>query len=157
MTSIESSNPVDFGSADTLEDLKDSIQSSGYDPSQRDGDGNTALHCAAIAGNMAVVRFLLEECRLNHLSLNKHQHSLLHLAAAHGHLELVHYLMKDKHLHPLSPDIHSWTPVHYAIAAGHLNIVKLFSDRKEIIQSLKICFKLQRENVYIDESCNWNK
>ena len=86
---------------------------------------------------MAVVRFLLKESHLHHLSLNKHQHSLLHIAAAHGHLELVHYLIKDKHLHPLSPDIHGWTPVHYAIAAGHLDVVKLFSEKKEILEVLK--------------------
>ena len=85
---------------------------------------------------MAVVRFLLKERNLHHLSLNKHHHSLLHLAAAHGHLELVHYLIKDKHLHPLSPDIHGWTPVHYAIAAGHLDVVKLFSEKKEILEVL---------------------
>ena len=45
--------------------------------------------------------------------------------------------MMDKHLHPLSPDIHGWTPAHYAIAAGHLDVVKLFSEREEVLESLK--------------------
>ena len=137
MTTIKSTDYFHQNKIKSLHVLRQSIKDSDYDPSQRDGDGNTALHCATIEGNMAVVRFLLEECQLHHLSLNKHQHSLLHLAAAHGHLELVHYLMKDKDLHPLSPDIHGWTPVHYAIAAGHLDIVKLFSEREEVLKSLK--------------------
>ena len=97
---------------------------------------------------MAVVRFL-EDCHLHYLSLNKHQHSLLHLAAAHGHLELVHHLMNDEHLHPLSPDIHGWTPVHYAIAAGHLDIVKLFSEREEVLESLKRSVIKYKEVYYI--------
>ena len=132
----------------SLKALKESFQDSDYNPSQRDDDGNTALHCAAIEGNMAVVRFLLEECHIHRLSLNRHQHSLLHLAAAHGHLELVHYLMMDKHLHPLSPDIHGWTPVHYAIAAGHLDVVKLFSEREEVLESLKTSVIKNKEIYY---------
>ena len=117
--------------------LKKQIKDSNYHPSLRDGDGNTALHVAAIEGNMAVVRFLLKESHLCHLSLNKHEHSLLHLAAAHGHFELANYFMKDKHLHLLSQDIHGWTPVHYVIGAGHLDLVKLYSESEEVLESLK--------------------
>ena len=99
MTTIKSADFFHHRYMKSLQALKQGFEDSGYDPSQRDDDGNTALHSAAIEGNMVEVRFLLEECRLHHLFLNKHQHSLLHLAAAHGHLELVHYLIKDKHLH----------------------------------------------------------
>ena len=148
MTTIESTNIFHQNKIKSLQVLKQSIKDSCYDPSQKDDEGNTALHCAAIEGNMAVVRFLLEECHLHHLSLNKHHHSLLHLAAAHGHVQLVHYLMKDKHLHPLSSDIHGWTPVHYAIAADHLYVVKLFSEREEVLESLKRSVINNKEAYY---------
>ena len=126
MTTIESAEFFHHRYMKRLQALKQGFEDSGYHPSQRDDDGNTALHSTAIESNMVEVKFLLEEFHFHHLSFNKHQHSLLHLAAAHGHLQLVDYLVKDKHLHPLSPDIHGWTPAHHAIAAGHLDAVKLF-------------------------------
>ena len=149
MTTINSTYFFHQNKIKSLQVLRQSTKDSDYDPSQRDDDGNTALHCAALEGNMAVVRFLLEECHLSHLGLNRHQHSPLHLAAAHGHLELVHYLMKDNDLHLLSPDMNGWTPVHYAIAAGHLDIVKLFSEREKVLQSLKKSVIKDKENIII--------
>ena len=53
MTTIKSNK---FFIQDTLTAYKYFTGSgSGYDPSQREDDGNTALCCAAIEGNMAVV------------------------------------------------------------------------------------------------------
>ena len=60
MATTKSSDLLHQNNMKSLQTLSQSIKDSSYDPNQRDDDGNTALHCATIEGNIAVVRFLLE-------------------------------------------------------------------------------------------------
>ena len=41
------------------------IQNDNFDPMEKDQNGDTALHCAAEGGNLAVLKFLIEESSLN--------------------------------------------------------------------------------------------
>jgi len=50
LTSIKNTLLLHQNNIKSIQILKESIKNSGYDPSQRDDDDNTALHCAAIEG-----------------------------------------------------------------------------------------------------------
>ena len=89
--------------------------------------GDTCLHLAAIRGNIAIVKYLLEDCEYDPNVLNEEGKTILHIAAVQKNFALVRYLVTDKHRDPhIHRDIYGWSPFHYACASGDLDIIQFF-------------------------------
>ena len=107
--------------------------------------GLTALHTAAISGDLNLLKYFTEDHQLSinaasAESKDENCTTSLHWAAQHGHLHIVEYLVEDQLINPLLLDGRSRTPLHAACAGGHLNTVKYLVDKgrtNEIIKDVK--------------------
>ena len=80
------------------EDLK-------LNPEQRDGDGHTALQTAVLAGNLEIVKYLIEEQHANTQVIDQRGgYTLLHLAVISGNLDVVQYIMDHTQVDPEAKD-----------------------------------------------------
>ena len=80
------------------EDLK-------LNPEQRDGDGHTALQTAVLAGNLEIVKYLIEEQHANTQVIDQRGgYTLLHLAVISGNLDVVQYIMNHTQVDPEAKD-----------------------------------------------------
>ncbi|XP_069186277.1 uncharacterized protein [Procambarus clarkii] len=78
----------------------------------RDEDGYTPLHLATIAGNRAVVKYLLTK-GADVKSLDNEKHTAVHWATVCGEVDILDLLI-DAGGDPSTPDIHGAYPLHYA-------------------------------------------
>ncbi|CAH0384964.1 unnamed protein product [Bemisia tabaci] len=77
-----------------------------------DEDGYTALHLVVIAGNSALLRFLISR-RADVNKLDNERHSIVHWATVCGEVEALEIVL-GAGANPSTPDIHGGYPVHYA-------------------------------------------
>nr|XP_027223762.1 serine/threonine-protein phosphatase 6 regulatory ankyrin repeat subunit A-like [Penaeus vannamei] len=78
----------------------------------RDEDGYTPLHLATIAGNKAVVKYLISK-GADISALDNEKHTVIHWATVCGEVELLELLI-EAGANPSTPDIHGAYPLHYA-------------------------------------------
>jgi ankyrin repeat protein len=82
----------------------------------------SALRIAAVRGNVAVARILLNAGAEVNWSSPEYMGTALHLAAEYGHLDMVRLLI-DSGATLDSPAENNFTPLHYAAQEGHQTIV----------------------------------
>ena len=101
-----------------LETVKFLTEEKRLDPLQEDKDGRNAIYCAAWGGQLAVLKYFIEEQGHNPASPSSTGRlagwTPLHVAARFNHLELVQYLITEQHVDPMCQTEHGDTPLHKA-------------------------------------------
>eukprot|EP01098_Paradermamoeba_levis_P002605 TRINITY_DN1301_c0_g1_i2.p1 TRINITY_DN1301_c0_g1~~TRINITY_DN1301_c0_g1_i2.p1 ORF type:complete len:233 (-),score=28.95 TRINITY_DN1301_c0_g1_i2:383-1081(-) len=95
--------------------------SSGIDPSTKDANGTSALHVAAVGGQLEVVKFLVA----TGADLNPGCCTPIHWACDGGHLEIVKFLASS------GADLSAFCGqevLHHAVGNGNLEIVKFLTS-----------------------------
>ncbi|XP_023331663.1 transient receptor potential cation channel subfamily A member 1 homolog isoform X2 [Eurytemora carolleeae] len=109
----------------TLDDLK--VGNIKID--SKDEQKNTCLHLSAVHGHDHILKFLLDNSKLNLKAFNREQMTALHFACK-GETQCVKVLLD----HPSATDVINFgdkaerTPLFLAVASGKLDIVKLLLD-----------------------------
>ena len=87
-------------------------------PLQEDEDGRNAIYCAAKGGQLAVLKYFIEDQGHNPASAGSTRRlagmTPLHIAARHNHLELVRYLVTEQQVDPMCQAEVGSTPLHQA-------------------------------------------
>jgi ankyrin repeat protein len=88
-------------------------------PLQEDKDGRNAIYCAAKGGQLAVLKYFIEDQGHNPASASSTGSRLagwtpLHVAAGYNHLELVRYLVAEQQVDPMCQTEDGDTPLHQA-------------------------------------------
>ena len=83
-----------------LENVRSLVEKKNYKPMQRDHSGLTALHVAAIVGNVQVLKYFVTECNCSPARPGPLGLTPLHLASEHGHLDVVKYLVNEQFIDP---------------------------------------------------------
>ncbi|KAF0726032.1 hypothetical protein AaE_009649 [Aphanomyces astaci] len=94
----------------------------GMKPDMTSMDGLTALHCAALHGQAAIVRALLHEGADIELPDPDGRHAL-HFAAESGHAQTVQELLSWRAHVDVTSTGDGWTPLHVACSKGHAAVV----------------------------------
>jgi ankyrin repeat protein len=100
-----------------------------YDGPLTTHDGLHAIHLAALENNVQILRYLVEEERVDLSPPSESGPKALHLAAKGGSMEAVQYLI-GKGADIEAKDQEGITPLHAAALQGHLEIVKYFIENK---------------------------
>ena len=127
--------PLHFASyRGDFDEVKQLTEKQYHDPLQKlfIDDNRTALHCAADAGHLNVLKYFVERKFCNPVCADKNGATPLHLAAGKGHLDIVKYLTQDKECYPVIKDVDGNTPLHYAARdCKGIRVLKFFvSDLK---------------------------
>ena len=87
-------------------------------PLQEDKDGRNAIFCSAWGGQLAVLKYFIEDQGHNPASACSTGRLVgwtpLHVAAQYNHLELVRYLVAEQHVDPMCQTEGGDTPLHKA-------------------------------------------
>ena len=70
------------------------------DPYKTDNNGWTPIHIAAMCGHLDVVRYLVEEVKIDPDNSANDGFTSIWLAARNGHFELVRYLVEEANADP---------------------------------------------------------
>uniref|UniRef100_A0A336M3E4 CSON011377 protein n=1 Tax=Culicoides sonorensis TaxID=179676 RepID=A0A336M3E4_CULSO len=90
----------------------------------QNSDGNTALHLAAIHGNLNLTKTLLEN-EIDTIILNKKQQTALHLATYHNRYQIIKAILHHTKVDILNlTDLNGDTVLHYASKSGDIKIVE---------------------------------
>ena len=95
-----SSNKSDIGSvlhwvaAVGQLDVKYLVEKKNCNPMQKNDTGSTALHMAAITGNVDVFKYFISECNCNPACPGPLGLTFLHFASDQGHLDIVQFLSR---------------------------------------------------------------
>ena len=103
---------------------------------------NTSFHYACSSGNLAIVKVLIKDIRLDINSRTNYQETAL--ACLHGHLVIIEHLLKDARLEINSKNYCGWTPFHDTCYYEHLEIVKI------LIKDARL--DINNQNKYVQES-----
>ena len=109
-----------------LETVKFLTEKKRLDPLQEDKDGRNSMYCAAKGGQLAVLKYFIEEQGHNPAipCLSKRAgRTPLHIAAEFNHLELVQYLITEQHVDPMCQTEDGNTPLHIACHEDILDVV----------------------------------
>ncbi len=99
------------------------------------GPSDTSLLQQAInAGNLELLRFLVEERQADVNNKYDTNTTALHLASQRGHLEIVKYLI-ERRSDMNAPDTFSQTPLHLAVKRKNLDIVKFLFEKGADLQA----------------------
>lgn len=79
------------------------------------------IELVAGAGNLDMLKTLIEEQNYDPKKKGEKRRTLLHYACIGGHLDIVKYLICEHQLDPLSEDDSYETPLHLACEHGHLS------------------------------------
>ena len=93
-----------------------------FDIHARDDYGWTALHCAAIGGDLQVFQFFLKNGS-NVCSKTKESFNCLHLAAYNRHLKMCINLLQNYNFDILARDDDGWTGLHKAAKSGNIELL----------------------------------
>ena len=92
-------------------------------------DGRTLLHCAALSGNMEVVRRLIQSTSCDLSTVDAEGRTAVHYAARNGCTSMVQMLVEEYKCNINAVDQTGAMPLHLAAKCGHLETVKyLFSN-----------------------------
>ena len=78
------------------------------------------LHTATACGDLNIVRYLIEDRKLNAATESMNKETPLHLAALNGHLHIVTYLVGTQQVDPISSclDNNDCSPLHNPAEVG---------------------------------------
>ncbi|KAI3855882.1 hypothetical protein MKX03_011537 [Papaver bracteatum] len=94
----------------------------------KDGDGKRAIHFAASGGSVEVLKYLIEELKLEIDVKDGSGKTPLSRASIEGRLAAVEYLL-EMGANPEITDGSNCTPLHYAAIKGHKEILSLFLSK----------------------------
>ena len=97
-----------------IEDIRYLVEKMHCNPMQRNEEGYTLFHAAALIGNLQVLKYLITECNCNPACPGPLGLTPLHLASEHGHLDVVKYLVIEQQIDPLCEDEFGNTSLHRA-------------------------------------------
>ena len=103
-----------------LDIIQDLITSYQFEPQERDNNGNTCLHYAAVVNHVDIVKYLFTVCNCD-LMTNKDGSAVLHVAAANGSLDVVKYLVFQT-CNLMATNKLGETVLHCAVE--HINVLK---------------------------------
>ena len=105
-----------------------------YNPLDKDVDGYTALHIAALYGKLELMKHLIEEEQLYPTVPGSKKATPLIVAAGNGNLSIVKYLSEEQHIDPSADrDEDGYLAIHRACQKSKLSVVKyLFEKTKEV-------------------------
>ena len=93
-----------------------------FDPQERDDNGNTCLHYAAVGNHVDIAEYLVTEYNCD-LASNEDGNTVLHVAAANGSLDVMKYLVVCHYRYnPMATNKLGETVLHCAVE--HISVVK---------------------------------
>jgi len=107
----------------------------------------TLLHIAAFNGHLGIVKYLVDEKKVDVNKVDKDGKTALHRAAFNGHLGIVKYLVDEKKVDVNKADNYGTTALHMAAFNGHLDTVKYFVDEKKV--------DVNKANNYGETALHW--
>ena len=121
---------------DNLQLVKQLIEN-GANPLDKDANGDTLLHFAALRGRLNILKYLVEDEGCNSATEGHDGGTTLHAAAASKHLHIVKYLIDECKLDPTTLfDVFKITPLIYACRSGSLDIVRYLM--KNMLEYMKL-------------------
>ena len=114
----EQNSPLRLCRAGDVQGLKNAVNSGSWASIPRDSEGNSLLHWACVSGNLELVRYLVDELKVNSRSTNNKMQNALHVAVAYGRSNLVDFLLISCHLDPREVDSSMKTPTFKAAENG---------------------------------------
>ena len=129
---LPSSSALHLKATEKDEDLPSIIKmiENGHNPLNKDENGNTVLHLAAIYGHLSIIKYFIDEHGFNPAVTGNRDYTLLHSATQGSHLHVVQYLLHEKMVDPVCFADKEITPLHIACYAGKSDIVE------ELLQSI---------------------
>ena len=100
--------------------------------------GQFLLHIAAAYGHLNIVRYFIEDRKLNAATESMDKETPLHLAALNGHLHIVKYLVGTQQVDPTSLDNNNFSPLHNACRSGNIDVVKYLMSEIQQQQPLDV-------------------
>jgi len=94
---------------------------------QRDHEGISAVHMAALHGSLELFKYFITERNCNPACLGPLGLTPLHLASENGHLDIVKYLVIEQQIDPQCEDEYGNTALHRACAGGCQAVVELLA------------------------------
>ena len=89
-----------------------------------DEDKYTPLHCAAMKGQIDIVKYLTVEKHCNPLCRDISQNTPLHKAAQKGHIDTVKFLVEELKCPPDIAGYRNLTPLQMAASWNHSDVVR---------------------------------
>ena len=100
--------------------------------------GQFLLHVAAAYGHLNIVRYFIEDRKLNAATESTNKETPLHFAALNGHLHIVKYLVGTQLVDPTSLDNNHCSPLHNACRSGNIDVVKYLMSEIQQQQPLDV-------------------
>ena len=95
-------------------------------------NGKTPLHRACEKGRLNVVKYLLEDAKVDSSCRDVDDLTPLHIAAPNGELSVVKLLVEDYLCDPGVSDNNGETPTDMAMRKGHTHITSYLSSMKTV-------------------------
>ena len=95
-------------------------------------DGDTAIHDSAHKGRLNIVRYLVEEAKVDPNKEGAYGWTAIYIAAFNGHLDIVRYLVEKAKVDPNKTAENGWTLTHDAANEGHLDIVRYLVEQAKV-------------------------
>ena len=108
------------GLLDVLEYIVMNINGHIMDKQYRDINGRTVLHCAV--EHIDVVKYLINVCNCDIMTLDKYGNNILHVSASKGLLDVMKYLINTHHYNLMTTNNKGETVLHLAVR--HIDVVK---------------------------------
>ncbi|XP_064398481.1 ankyrin-1-like isoform X1 [Halichondria panicea] len=95
----------------------------GFDPTDRDNNGDTPLHIAAATGHVEAVRHLISMHRADIHCTNNDSSTPLMLAALNGYMHVLNVLVKEFNSNCHVRGYNGYTLLHYTCQGGHVELI----------------------------------
>ena len=116
-----------------------------YNPLDKDVNGYTALHIAALYGKLELMKHLIEEEQLYPTVPGPKKATPLTVAAGNGNLSIVKYLIEEQHIDPSADrDEDGYLAIHRACQNSKLSVVKYLLEK-----SMEVCL-MEAKDVLSD-------
>ena len=100
-----------------------------YNPLDKDVNGYTALHIAALYGKLELMKHLIEEEQLYPTVQGPKKATPLIVAARNGNLSIVKYLIEEQHIDPSADRDDGYLAIHRACQNSKLSVVKYLLEK----------------------------